>query len=367
MLAAVVMFFSGCERTLTEEQIKEVASLKQSLGVISAELIDAESMKKIYPGGVLGSLIETRVQVLRVNKALMEQRISAIESGASIKEVVQVTKPDSGLATKLEGEAAALEKEIEIAKIEARNSGGLLGVLKETTVATKQLLLAQLQLQHKKAKYGLVMPSDVSANEATAGTAQNKKTSDPAKVAEPIKQAAIQAGDGPFGLTMGLKLEAFGDMAQELSPGIYKLQPSVVPTPNQLFSEYIVRIGPDSGLCWIKGIGSKFSVSSYGNELRREVDTVASMLSEKYGQGVKRDFMMPGSIWKDMNDWMMGFYKKERFYLAQWDKKLDSNLKTIFASAMATSSNEAQVIVEYAFSNETQCDKEIQRLGSKGL
>ena len=61
---------------------------------------------------------------------------------------------------------------------------------------------------------------------------------------------------GPFGLEMGMTIDEIDADATELSPGLYQLPK--VPKPHSAFEAYIVKIGPKSGLCWIKAIGKEY-------------------------------------------------------------------------------------------------------------
>ena len=364
LISVTFAFLVGCSRQLNEEQKKEIAALKQETARLDKDIAEAEAMAKQFPGGVVGGIVNARLELLRTNKALFEQRAAAIEFGAEIKQVVQATNPDPVIAQSLEGDIASLEKEIASFRVEAMSAGGLIGSMKQANLATKEFSLAQLKLQFLKAKYGLAMPS--VGDKGGEGVEHTKAVEKP-KV-EPNK-TALPASDGPFGLAMGTKLEAFGDDLTELAPGVYKLHQ--VPTPNQFFSEYIARIGPTSGLCWLKGLAPKRQVNSYGSELRRSVDEIAEMLTERYGPGKKRDMLLPGSIWKEPNYWMMGLSKGERFYGKVWENTqksgLGNDLKTVFVGASADSSESGRVSIEYAFANEDPCENELKRMGAKGL
>ncbi len=76
----------------------------------------------------------------------MEQRINAIESGAKIDVVVSGVKPDPELAASIKTEIDSLDAKINEAKADARQySGGLIKVLKLSTVATEEQTMAMLQ------------------------------------------------------------------------------------------------------------------------------------------------------------------------------------------------------------------------------
>lgn len=360
VLSVAVTLTAGCARTLSEDQKKELESLKSALSTVQSELTVAEQRQKTA-GGLLGAMTELRVETLKITKELTEQRIAALESGASIKIIVPATTADPELAEKISKEIAALEASLTSARREAAGFGGLFGMLKQTKVATDELTLAQLQQKQLAAKYGLALiPASIRADGSSAPTQTETKP--------PSKPSQLPAGNGPFGLVMGMTTEMFNGNLNELKPGIYEA--TDVPVPNSDFRKYIVRIGPKTGLCWIKAIGNEMSTNSFGSQLRSRFDDLEARLSELYGQGKKTDRLIPGSIWHDNNDWMMALAKEERLLLKQWEgdkASLPPDLRRVVVYASASSNSEGRLNVEYVFNNEDPCDKEISAGNSKGL
>lgn len=348
----------GCARTLTEEQKKEVEALRQTLTSTQAEITDAEQKQKVA-GGLLGAMAGLRVETLKTNRALTEQRIAAIESGAEIKVIVQATAPDNELAEQVTKEIIAQEQSVASAREDAKQYGGLIGMMKLTTVATHEVTLAQLRQKYLMAKYGIALPLTSKQGDGPSAPAESK----------PAKSSKMVAGDGPFGLVMGLSESMFNGTLNELKPGVYEA--TDVPTPNKIFSKYIVRIGPNSGLCWIKAIGVPIPANSFGSQLRSQFDDIEGKLTERYGQGKKMDGLIPGSIWRDSNDWMMGLAKEERILSKVWEagpkSTLSPELLSVYVGASALSGSEGRINVEYAFKNEKECEKEISAGSSKGL
>jgi hypothetical protein len=232
-------------------------------------------------------------------------------------------------------------------------------MMKLTTVATQEVTLAQLRQKYLMAKYGLALPLTSNKGDGPSAPAESK----------PAKLSKMVAGDGPFGLVMGLSESMFNGTLNELKPGVYEA--TDVPTPNEIFTKYIVRIGPKSGLCWIKALGAPIAVNSFGSQLRSRFEDIEGKLTERYGQGKKMDALIPGSIWRDPNDWMMGLAKEERILSKIWEtgpnSTLSPELQTVYVGASALSGTEGRINVEYAFKNEKECEKEISAGSSKGL
>lgn len=166
---------------------------------------------------------------------------------------------------------------------------------------------------------------------------------------------------GPFGLEMGMTLDEIDSDATEVSPGVYKL--SKVPKPHSAFEAYAVKIGPKSGLCWIKAIGKDIETSVYGSSLKSEFKELGEKIAKVYGTGETTDALLPGSIWDEPNDFMMGLRKNERLLFTLWENPKNSDkIETIALMASATGSNTAYLALEYSFENKEKADQEISDL-----
>jgi len=166
---------------------------------------------------------------------------------------------------------------------------------------------------------------------------------------------------GPFGLEMGMSLQAIGGNPQEIGIGIYRLE--TVPKPHSAFEYYVVKIAPKGGLCWIKAVGKDINTNVFGFEIKAAVDELENKLTENYGKHKRMDFLIPGSIWDEPKDWMMGLKKKERFLGIVWERAYGSSLpneiKQIGLVASALSPNKGFINVEYSFVNIDSCEAEL--------
>lgn len=173
---------------------------------------------------------------------------------------------------------------------------------------------------------------------------------------------------GPFGLKMGMSLEQISNEYELLSHGIYRLLS--VPKPHSEFESYIVRVSPTYGLYWIKAIGKTIVTSSHGIELRLTFDRMIEKLQVSYGKVSIKDFLLPGSIWSDSNDFMMGLTQKERNLYALWDKTnlSDKNdLMTVFLGATAVDRNSGYIALEYSFNNESVAESDLSQAEDSSL
>ncbi len=156
MLASVVSCGSPGP---TPEDLEQVRAMKKELEQVRSDISTAEATSKDYAGGLLGLLASSRVEVLGVTEALLQQRIHASESGTAIEIKVPGTKPDPALAAQLEDEIAAERMELAREREELGTAGGLLGAVQQTAVATRQQTIALLEQRQLAAKYGLAVPA----------------------------------------------------------------------------------------------------------------------------------------------------------------------------------------------------------------
>lgn len=166
---------------------------------------------------------------------------------------------------------------------------------------------------------------------------------------------------GPFGLTMGMKKSDFEGEMKEVSP--FKYIVSTVPKKHSAFDLYVVKIGPESGLCYIKAVGKEISTSTYGTELESAFDNLESKFKKAYGKNTRVDTLRYESIWDEPKDWMPGLMKGERILGAVWDKDVGSSLKDdivdINMAANGLSYSKGIIVVDYSFTNNDACDAEI--------
>jgi hypothetical protein len=149
---------------LTPEQEAEIASLKGELSTIRADVEQAKKEDAALSAGLVKTLIAVRLEILRTNEALIQQRIHALESGASVTVVLNATDPDPLRAAELLNEIEIQKAKLADARQEAnRYSGGLVQVMSLAAAATTANTLAFLEQEYFAAKYGLALPRVDSA------------------------------------------------------------------------------------------------------------------------------------------------------------------------------------------------------------
>lgn len=172
---------------------------------------------------------------------------------------------------------------------------------------------------------------------------------------------AANAEPGPFGLEMGMTLKDIGGSPEQFSKGKYTI--TTVPKPHSAFERYVVKVGPKSGLCYIKAVGKPVETNAYGLELSSVFNNMSAKLTQIYGKQKKMDLLLPGSIWNEPNDFMMGLLKDERKLYEIWSAENKSNLtgslESVILGAKATSKDTGIIVIDYTFKNEKECEAEI--------
>jgi hypothetical protein len=102
----------ACTPKLTPEQKQSVVELKQELATVRQDIHDADKENSAYGGGLIKSLIALRLEVLKTNEALVEQRIDALEGGARITVVLNASTPDPTRAAEIAKDIETPESQI---------------------------------------------------------------------------------------------------------------------------------------------------------------------------------------------------------------------------------------------------------------
>lgn len=368
LLFSSVAVLNGCgPKDLTSEQRAYLAKLDGELAHTKSDIESARLTAASYSGGLLKALIATRVEVLQTNQALIEQRMLAVESGSPVKIETAISTPDEGLASSIAGEIQAIKESINAAKIDAANySGGIILSLKLSAIATTEQSLAMLEQRYLVAKFGL--------NPIRVGAPQSAANDTPLAGAVQPQGAAdlLPAGIGPFGLEAGVSVDTIEKMTGQ-TPRIAKESENLyvtssVPKPNDAFEKYGLVISPTVGLCVIRAVGKTIQTNDYGHQLQSVYGEMRDALAEVYGKPKTYDLLMPSSIWKDPNDWMMGLVKQDRMLQAEWTgPSMKNNIVSVSIDARATNRDKGYFVVEYTFNNTAACSAEQQHKKNSSL
>jgi hypothetical protein len=154
------MLLTACEKALTPEQKAQLDALKQEQTSLGAEVEATRADDAKYSGGLIKGLIGMRLEILKTNQALIQQRIHALEGHATTSIEVNVTASDPVRAAALTKDIAEQRRKLADAQAEAaKYEGGLIKALAETSVATVGNTVAMLEQERLRATYGMAMPT----------------------------------------------------------------------------------------------------------------------------------------------------------------------------------------------------------------
>lgn len=177
---------------------------------------------------------------------------------------------------------------------------------------------------------------------------------------------------GPFGLEMGMTLSQLKKISDvKPSKVSYIYLASKLPKGNNSFEEYSLFISPKTGLCKIRGIGKDIDTSVYGTAIISEFDKIDQLLSNKYGERKKFDYLKSESIWSKDNEWTMALKLEERVLAAFWKEayasKLSDNIKNILLQANGINQNKGYIDISYEFDNFSICSGEFKHMEQDSL
>jgi hypothetical protein len=173
---AVLLLATACSSGPSEADLAEITALEAELATLQSEIAAADTKASELDGGLASDLLSNRLEILRTTEALIQQRIHALESGASITTTITAGEPDLELAETLEGEIEKQEEALEAARADAAaNSAGLIGQIQQTTVAYMEQTLVALKSRYLAAKYGLPIAriqvaADASTKDSGSGS-----------------------------------------------------------------------------------------------------------------------------------------------------------------------------------------------------
>jgi hypothetical protein len=165
----------GCKRELTPEQQQQLGSLRHELTSLDREIANAKAEDEKLAGGLVKALIAARLEILKTNRELLNQRVHAIESGTPIEMKVQAVKPDLARAAEIAAEIRTQEEGLSRARSKAADYGGLVGAMAAAGVATQEQTLAMLRQSYLQAKYGLFYPAVDAGSGTSPSTTTDKR------------------------------------------------------------------------------------------------------------------------------------------------------------------------------------------------
>jgi hypothetical protein len=136
------------------------------LALVRTQIAEAERDLASAPGGLLGDLTRVRIGVYRLTEALLEHRAAVAATGVTVPGVLSAADP--ARVARAEAEVAAARERVAAAMAQASQSGGMIGILALTTLATERQALALAELAAVSARQGFALAPPATGG-ATAG------------------------------------------------------------------------------------------------------------------------------------------------------------------------------------------------------
>lgn len=173
---------------------------------------------------------------------------------------------------------------------------------------------------------------------------------------------------GPFGLEMGMKPDKISGLKATNAPGRYQTESP--PSPHPLFKTYVLMFSETSGLYGVTALTESIPTNPFGEQLRTPFATLEKALTTKYGKPDRYDYVTPGSVWIEPNDWLMGLLKEERTLTCEWNLKkikMPDNLDLIQLKAIGMSFDQGILRLTYWFTNSDAAEAENKKKHDSAL
>lgn len=175
---------------LTSQAPVRMSDLEAKILAIDKEVTAAEAEMASYGEGLVSTLIQARVETLKLTRAILTNQIAAAEGGAVTEITGPVGAPDEARAVEILKDIETQMTLIEQAEVEAAGAGGLVAALALSRVQTEKLTLASLRSAWMAATYGSILPVAAPAVPATAAPApsaasEDSETATPGSVERP--------------------------------------------------------------------------------------------------------------------------------------------------------------------------------------
>ena len=145
-----------------------LTDLQADLQRLEAEVARAEADLALSPGGAAQALIVLRLETVRLTRALIDQRLTALQTGTTIESALPALQPNEAAALEVAQQLVEARAALQDARVKTEMSGGLMATLAAVEEQTRAVTVAQLELALAQALYGLALPEiDLPAPETS--------------------------------------------------------------------------------------------------------------------------------------------------------------------------------------------------------
>lgn len=167
IVAVAVAILVGCVSFVWAQ---DVSAVQSDLAVVQSDIKAAQAEDARYTGGLIKTLIASRIAILGQTEAMLQQKLLALKDGVRVQYTVDghaFSLPASAnqMLTDIENEIVANEAKIKTQEAEvARFSGGLTQAVALSTLET--LRQTHVMLEQKKVSFKYGLPQYIGFNNA---------------------------------------------------------------------------------------------------------------------------------------------------------------------------------------------------------
>lgn len=327
LLIVTIFFVAGCNLLgMTEEDKAKVNELKSKIQILDASISEANDDKTQYGNSLIGMLINSRLEYLKLTRAIIEQHIAALESGAKVVASINASVPDNSTVSDLDVEIANIENNINNTKNELNQyAGSLIGNLVLAKQKTYEMTLAMAQQKRLAAKYGLSIPNvKIASYDGPQNNSDVKKKDDVMMNPEQIFAAEDK---GPFDFRRTRWGMSKNDVKLREDSKLEFEKDDVL-----LYESLILSMKVKIYYIFVNDrlVRSKYIINEEHSNKNENVDDffgIVDDLKNKYGKPTKQDTYNKSRLYKDYDDRGMAYATGGRATFVEWN----TNETTIIA------------------------------------
>ena len=140
------------------------ADLRQELVEVEERILDAEEVASTHRELSVRGLAAERLEILKLTRAVLENRVLAIEGGVALEVEVPIIGPDLSEVAALAVDMARQEEIIAEAEAAVATASGIDLAIASTRLESERLALSQMRVAYIRARYGSpVSSADLSS------------------------------------------------------------------------------------------------------------------------------------------------------------------------------------------------------------
>ena len=170
--------------------------------------------------------------------------------------------------------------------------------------------------------------------------------------------------DGAFGLEFGQALPGQAEQMPGGKGGHYSVE---VPSPYPEFESYFIVYHETTGVCGIGAFGKTYEDDEWGNAVKIWYERLITILSNKYGSVRREEFLRPGALWVEDNEFSRSIDKNQRSHQAIWEIETGDPTSTdLIILLVEAKQTDTRLDIFYSSSDHLKCQTAIEEEDAEG-